>query len=291
MANLEMIVWDVQHGNAIYVKTPNNKHLVFDLGIGDYSGHNQFFSPLAMLWNNFFIRHLDFVMITHPHLDHIDDIMNLTSFNPSVFARPSYLTRQDVMQNIREQDRPKFEKYFQFSEGYTTDITGTYRDTSNANNYGGVSFQFFSTPTLPKNNLNNHSIITVLQYLGGKIIIPGDNECASLNLLMEQEIFKNAIKDCDILIAPHHGRESACHAEFLKHANPSVSIISDGSVCDTSANSRYSAGSRGWTVYKRGTSIGSNRRLLTTNSDGEVYVTISPCFTGEYARYLKVETV
>lgn len=87
-----MIVWDVQHGNAIYVKTPNNKHLVFDLGIGGYSGHNQTFSPLGALWHSYNVRKLDFVMITHPHLDHIDDILNLDFFSPAVFHRPRHLT-------------------------------------------------------------------------------------------------------------------------------------------------------------------------------------------------------
>lgn len=29
MSEVEMIVWDVQHGNAIYLKSPNERHLVF----------------------------------------------------------------------------------------------------------------------------------------------------------------------------------------------------------------------------------------------------------------------
>lgn len=286
MTNVEMIVWDVQHGNAIYLKTPNDRHMVFDLGIGDYSGHNETFSPLLALWHRYNVRKLDYVMITHPHLDHIDDILNFDFFNPSVFHRSSHLSKEDIMNDIRNSDKQKFEKYFEINEKFINNITGTYDDLSIPSNYGGVTFKHFYTPALPTNNLNNHSLITVLDYSNLKAIIPGDNEFASLEILMKNEQFKSAIKDCDILIAPHHGRESAYHSDFVIYANPRITIISDGSVCDTSANSKYSANSRGWTVWKKGTSNSDQRKLLTTNSDGEIYISFGPSNTGNF---LKVE--
>lgn len=291
MNEAEMIIWDVQHGNAIYVKTPNNKHLVFDLGIGDYSGHNEFFSPLMKLWHDYNVRQIDYLMITHPHLDHIDDILNLDYFNVLVLNRPRHLTKEDIFQDIRNKDKSKFEKYFEYHEKFTIDISGTEKDPSINANYGGLNFQFFSSPTLPVVNLNNHSIITILEYVGIKVIIPGDNEFASLDLLMKNEAFKNAIKDCDILIAPHHGRESAYHSEFVLHANPRVTIISDGSICDTSANSKYSANSRGWLVWKKGTSISTERKLLTTNSDGEIYVTFGLSTDPKFYNTLFMRTI
>lgn len=48
-SHVEMVFWDVQHGHATYIKTPNNKHIVIDLGIGDYSGNDSTFSPLKQL--------------------------------------------------------------------------------------------------------------------------------------------------------------------------------------------------------------------------------------------------
>jgi beta-lactamase superfamily II metal-dependent hydrolase len=290
MSDLQIIIWDVQHGNAVYVRTPNNRHMVFDLGVGDYSGNNQLFSPLRELRAKYAAHSLDFVMVTHPHRDHIDDILNFDSFSPRVFCRPKHLSRDDVMKNVRDQDRAKFDKYFEINDAYSVNITGTYDDTIIPDNYGGIKIQFFSTPSLPVDNINNHSIITVLEYLGGKIIIPGDNECSSLDLLMNRNDFKSAILNSDILMAPHHGRESACHDEFLSIANPIVSVISDGSICDTSANPKYSAKSRGWSVHKRSTGQLSERRLLTTNSDGEVYITLGPSSNSQYARFLTIET-
>jgi len=44
-----VVFWDVQHGHATYIKTPNNRHIIVDLGTGDYSGNNLEFSPLRQL--------------------------------------------------------------------------------------------------------------------------------------------------------------------------------------------------------------------------------------------------
>ena len=46
---LKIIVWDVQHGSAVYIKTPTAKHIVQDLGTGSYKGGTREFSPLLHL--------------------------------------------------------------------------------------------------------------------------------------------------------------------------------------------------------------------------------------------------
>lgn len=101
---------------------------------------------------------------------------------------------------------------------------------------------------------------------------------------MERKDFKDAVSNAYILLAPHHGRESGYNSDFVSLVNPSLTIISDGKYCDTSANKRYSQNSSGWEVYKNGTS--SNRKCLTTNSDGEVYVEFG--YDNNQKRFLSV---
>jgi hypothetical protein len=150
-----------------------------------------------------------------------------------------------------------------------------------------MKFKVFQTPELPETNLNNRSLLSVIEFEGIKIIIPGDNEYASLELLMKRDDFKNAVKDADILLAPHHGRESAFHQEFVTLVNPRITVISDGSVVNTSANSKYSSKSRGWSVYNKG--VSKDRYLLTTNCDGEIYIDFGRN-ASDQKRYLSVET-
>ncbi len=264
---VEMVFWDVQHGHATYIKTPNGKHIVIDLGIGDYSGRNNSFSPLRHLKYQYGVNQLNYVIITHPHLDHIDDILNFDTLNPQTLHRP-YISKEMLMEGARDQDKPKLEKYWEIHNRYNHPIS-TNNDPDNPDNYGGLILKMFS-PSYYGGNLNNYGIVTVLEYANIKIVVPGDNEKSSLDELMKNQDFKNAVKDADVLLAPHHGRESGYNNDFVNHVNPRLTIVSDGKYCDTSANSRYSQKSRGWGVYKNG--VETKRYCLTTNSDGEVYV-------------------
>jgi len=270
MPSVKMRIWDVKHGNAIYIRTPNNKTIVIDLGRGDYSEDSDDRSPLETLRDHYGLTTIDYLVITHPHRDHIDDILNLKSFTVNCFHRPRDLDQKAILNNSSNRDREKFEKYFYLDSIYNASVTGTSHDITIPANYGGVSIKHFQTPHINDGNLNNRSIITVVEYEGLKVVIPGDNEVKSISELMENVTFRNKIKDCDILIAPHHGRESAYHAEFVTLANPRLSIISDGSLCETSANPKYTGKSRGRLILQKGKPV--ERKLLTTNCDGEIYI-------------------
>ena len=267
--SVKMVFWDVQHGHATYIKSPNGKHIVIDLGIGDYSGNNSSFSPLQHLKYNYSVNQLDQVIITHPHLDHIDDIFNFSLLNPRVLQCNRSIPDDKILKGVRDCDKPKYLKFIEIRNNYTNPVSDQEK-LEDPNNWGGMKVSTFSPWWYDGENLNNYSIITVVEYAGIKIVIPGDNEKVSLDRFMELESFKAAVRNAYILLAPHHGRESGYNSDFVSLVNPSLTIVSDGKYCDTSANNRYSQKSTGWKVYKNGTS--SDRKCLTTNSDGEVFV-------------------
>src|SRR5690606_4358861 len=244
---VKIIFWDVQAGHATYIKSPNGKHIVIDLGIGSFDDNNQGFSPLMYLKNKMGVNQLDYVIITHPHLDHIEDIINFDELNPKILLRPKHITNEEVMQEekaiktIRNRDKPIFEKYCEINDRYSSPVEDT--NASNPKipaNYGGLKIKTFQPTDCNKNNFNNHSIITVLEFEGLKIVIPGDNEKCSFEELLLNDAFKETIKDADILLAPHHGRESGYNNEFMNLVNPRLTVVSDGRFCDTSATSRHS---------------------------------------------------
>jgi beta-lactamase superfamily II metal-dependent hydrolase len=281
-----VVFWDVQHGHSTYIKTPNDRHIIVDLGIGDYSGNNQGFSPLLRLKNKYGVQRLDYVVITHPHLDHIDDILNFDLLAPKVFNRPKQLTNEEVMEGVQEKDRKKFEKYCEINNRYNSPIEPDSIDnTSKPENWGGLKIETFKPVTCNHNNFNNHSIVVVIECAETKIVIPGDNQENSYLELMSKPSFMAAIKNADILLAPHHGRESGYNVDFVNQVNPKLTIVSDGRFCDTSANGRYSAKSSGWTVHKKsGNSV--IRKCLTTNTDGEVVAKFG--YNSENKPYLSV---
>lgn len=270
------VFWDVQHGHATTVTSPNNRVFVGDLGQGSY-GSGSTFSPLAFLHNSG-IRTLDHLIISHPHLDHIDDILNVELFDVRVMTRPMHLTRSDIMSGIRDVDRKKYECYWSLHQRFVWPIT-PWDDVTQVANFGGLRVQTFAPWTCARSNINNHSVVTVFEEAGVKVVVPGDNETCSFDELLKRLDFRVAVADADVLLAPHHGRQAGTHAEFLKLVNPKLCVISDGRAAGTNAVSEYSRVARGAYV-NRPSGNTSLRYCLSTRSDGTIRVSFGRGFAG-----------
>lgn len=285
---LEIVFWDVQHGSAVYIKTPNSTHIVKDLGTGSYGENNKEFSPLLYLKNYWKVEQLDAVIISHPHKDHFDDIFNFDELSPRVLLRPNHLTEQEIMEGVREEDEYLFEKYLEINKRYTrTIITGSGEDPFSPENNGGVEIQTFVPRSCSRSNINNHSIVTVFSYANSKVVLTGDNESCSWKELLEDKDFIKAIEDTDILLAPHHGRESGFYSGLFEYFKPCLTVISDGRFCDSSATDRYSKISTGWTVHHRNNNKNEERYCVTTRDDGVIIVRLG--FTPDGKPFIDVK--
>ena len=277
---LKFITWDVEHGSAAYIKTPNAKHIAIDLGARRATDSG--FSPLAHLRKNWGVQQLDLVVITHPHLDHIEDIPKFRAFKPKVLMRPSHLTDAEIWGNNRQaspETRGIIQEYININRDYNQPTSPITRPSSPAN-FGGVSLKFFVPKQSPRDNVNNHSVVTVMTYAGVKFLMPGDNEPPSWIELLKDGKFVEAIRDTHVLVAPHHGRESGFHGPLFKLIRPLVTIISDGRFVDTSATNLYSERTEGWQVNRRN-GRSAFRKCVTTRKDGVIDVTVTPSsYTG-----------
>ncbi len=268
---VEFVFWDVQHGSAAYIRTPNGKHMVVDLGTGSYRSSSTEFSPLLHLKDKYAVKQLDAVIITHPHRDHLDDIVNFDRLSPTVLCRPSGLAEKDILAGNRTGDKDILNMYLEIHERYRRPIDPSESPFSPSNN-GGLEIETFKANACTASELNNHSIVTVIRYCHSKMLIPGDNECASWNELLRNRDFVSSIEGTDVLVASHHGRESGFSPDLLKYISPRLTVISDGRFCDTSATGRYSCHSQGCTVSRRKDSTTPTRRCVTTRNDGVIVV-------------------
>jgi len=270
---VKFVFWDVQHGSATYIAAPNGQHIVIDLGTWTYGNPNLKFSPLLYLKQKYGVKRLDGVIITHPHCDHLDDIFNFDELSPSVLVRPSHLNKDHITTGDYKGNEKVINiinKYLEINERYSSPIDP--RDNPfDAQNNGGVEIQYFVSESCATSNLNNHSVVTIISYAQRKMIIPGDNEPPSWDELLKQKDFLSAIENADILVAPHHGRESGFSSALFKYISPRLTIISDGRFCDTSATNRYAEKTRGLIVHKRNGGT-EERRCVTTRNDGVIVV-------------------
>jgi beta-lactamase superfamily II metal-dependent hydrolase len=269
---LEFVFWDVQHGNACYINTPNGRHMVVDPGTGSY-GDNKPFSPLLHLKGNYGVKQLDYVIITHPHRDHLDDIFNFDALSPITLHRPNHLTDAQILEGNKKEDSAKINEYLKISHRYNTPVQpGSGSDFKATDQWGGVEISVFFSSGCNTGNLNNHSAVTIFNYAGSKIIVPGDNESESWKELIKRTDFVAAAKSPDVLLAPHHGRsEGYCPELFEAIGKPYITIISDGPYSDTSATSSYGNQSKSWRVYYPDDTY-EERKCVTTRKDGVVRV-------------------
>ena len=272
---LQLMVWNVQHGSAAYIQTPNGKHIAIDLGADDA------FSPLAHLWQSG-IRKLDHVTITHPHMDHIDDILNFDAMAPTALWTPRHLTENDIRSGNpkpSQETEAKIRKYLEITGRYTGSLA-LQDDVTKPENNGGVSVKTFIPSQASTGNLNNHSVVTVLEYSGVKILIPGDNEPPAWDELLNRPDFVTAIAGTHVLVASHHGRDSGFHIPLFDHFHPLITLISDGRVVDTSATARYTNVTQGRPVTRRN-GTRQDRKCVTTRNDGHIEVVVDVNSAGQ----------
>lgn len=256
-----MKVWNVEQGLAIHIVAPNGKYIVIDLG------SKSDVSPLQSLW----FKSVGYMVITHPHHDHFSDIQNINYGYPKVLWRVKDYSRDELMEGVRQSEKSDFEKYCDFSESFTRNLS-TEELPSSGNPFDGLTAEVFSTSLCDKENKNNFSAIVVIKLGNAKIIVCGDNESASFDILMNRDNFKKAVKNAYVLVAPHHGRENGYYEEFVDLVNPFLTIISDTIKGATSVTEKYTNKSKGYPVYNNLNGLKESRKCLTTRKDGNIMV-------------------
>lgn len=285
MSPLKIIIHDVGHGQAVHAFTPDGKVVVIDLGT------SADFSPLVWLRDR--TKTIDSLVITHPHGDHIDEMLLLDSLGLDVrqLWRPKWLPKEVVYAANQSAYQDKLDAYFEMSDRYSHpikdgELVGDPKVT------GGVTIKKFASSNCGTSNINNHSGVIAFEYLGARIVIPGDNEPPSWKELLKKPDFVSMVEDAHVFMASHHGRQSGYCPELfaaLNDAAPRLCVISDGRVQDTDATQRYSYHAEGWSVGSRSMpDTEEERYCVTTRSDGVVEIEVSVDQSG--SAYLSVTT-
>ncbi len=73
------------------------------------------------------------------------------------------------------------------------------------------------------NDYNTCSYVLLVEANGSKVVFGGDSHDDTWEYILGN--FKNEVTDVDLLIAPHHGRDSDRSYEFLDRADANVNIF------------------------------------------------------------------
>lgn len=231
---LELYFFNVGHGDSIAINFPNNQW-----GIVDCNRSERTYDPpiLKFLKSNG-ISSLEFVCITHPHLDHFRGLNAIIShYKKNINKLIIYgITKNN--HEVGESDLAKGIK--QFLELYKSRVEINkhliWAEKGTNINIGEVKVKCLN-PTLKilKNLLldgvlakdseyNNASVILLLEYKNRKILLNGDSTIKNwLEIFKENKNLKS-----DIVKISHHGSKNNNNIEVLSNIikNKAKTIIS-----------------------------------------------------------------
>ncbi|MFH1565853.1 MAG: MBL fold metallo-hydrolase [bacterium] len=192
---LEITVFDVGQGDSILIKTPNNKKVLIDGGPEE--------SIVGKIPQNlpFFDCNVDIIISTHSHSDHLNGLNSVLKRCTS----PLFIINDIGSVKVE----PK--ATVQIIEGFRGDKF--FLDN--------VNFYILWPPEgFQSQDLNNLSIVVLVEYAGFKALFTGDAESGVLLSVTE--------KDIDFLKVSHHGSYDEDLEKLLMTLKPEIMAISVG---------------------------------------------------------------
>lgn len=276
-----------------------NKDVVIDCGAN--TGKDDW-SPLRWINDSRFgVNHIDYLIISHPHHDHIEDldVMKELELAPTVLQRPKPATElvEEGLEEARENDDERYiedaEYYLKLNE-YDGDVETSPSDPLWAMDElelgrtrgdggvptKGVTFHNYGTSdnslgSTGFRKLNNLSKITVVNSFGFQYVTMGDIMSQGIAELKDNPSAMSAIKDSEILVAPHHGRDSSYDEDLIDHINPDLVVFSDEGDPQNPATEEYRGHASGVDVTHEDSGNTETRYVVTTRNDGRIRIEAS----------------
>lgn len=209
---------DVGQASSTFIRFPGGEKMLVDGG-GFFDSEFDVgrFVIAPFLWHER-TGGLDFVVLTHPHPDHLNGL---------IFVLRNFRVGE-VWTNGLPPDSGDSEQYDEFLR-IVRDRKIPHRIISERTpdmHIDGVRISFLNPPQKTSGDSNNDAIALKLEYRKTSLLMPADIMSETEERLTSGRTRKKL--KSDILIAPHHGAGSSNSAEFIRAVSPRSVIMSCG---------------------------------------------------------------
>ena len=224
---MKVVIFNVGAAMSAYVET-NNKKIVIDLGkSSEFSPVNDFLLPLfekkGEKKNSEGKYNLRQVFISHPHRDHISDLIDLDEhFYINLYTTPNDLTKGfdahrknvnwELVDDHDSDDVKKVKEIYKNRQlplrvSLPTQMTLGYMYPGNVED----------NETLTSESYTNNIGLVLYIHAGYKILFAADIQKEGMKLLLEdnKELKKKIGQGVDFLVCPHHGLRSSFSTELF----------------------------------------------------------------------------
>ncbi|MEN8263091.1 MAG: ComEC/Rec2 family competence protein, partial [Nitrospirota bacterium] len=201
---------DVGQGDSILLILPDGKNVLLDTGIQPAGPH------IVKYLKDHQIKHINHLISTHPHDDHIGGIFSIASefeidnYYDNGFSNFSSTLYRDYIKLVRG-NKTKY-NILQAGDSFTL---------------GDTRIDILNPLLPPTGNLNEDSVVVKLVFGRINILLSGD-----LGNPGERRLINKAgpALASQILKTGHHGDRRSVSDDFLKAVKPEAAIISVGSI-------------------------------------------------------------
>lgn len=223
----------VGHGDGTFIRTPGGTTLLIDAGnLGRGRRH-----VLPVLKACYRTTSIDYVVVTHPHLDHyggIAEVLSVLKVNKALYdTGPSNGVKWKSYEKMATETGKRSIPSLGPTAFATNDEVRIRVIAVNGRVEGGKTVDIFKPDRLVKDK-NAQSIALLLSWGDFQYFTGGD--LTGYSPVDVESPAADRIGDVDVMKSNHHGSKTANNAYFLAKLKPEVVIVSVG---NGEANNRY----------------------------------------------------
>ncbi len=211
---LKITFLDVGQGDAAVVESPSGKVMIIDTGGLRHDGDTEGRKVVAPFLRSEGINHVDAILLTHPHADHIGGAVDLIDrFSVSELADNGQDAEVPLVAGILKEAQSHGAIYHRATRGDTFDFGD------------GVQAKVLepSGETLQRSE-NNASLMIKIEYGKTSCLMTGDAELGEEEAL---EQTGDSLRS-EVLKVGHHGSRTSTSEKFLNAVHPKFAVISVG---------------------------------------------------------------